>query len=42
MDSIADLAKLHDLLSAHGFTQADTDAIFCGNFVGFFGSVWLE
>ncbi|MSU37021.1 MAG: peptidase M19 [Pedosphaera sp.] len=40
LDSIADLAKLDGLLAARGFTPADIDGIFHGNFVNFLRKVW--
>jgi membrane dipeptidase len=35
LDSIADIARLQGLLEARGYAQADIDAIFHGNFLGF-------
>jgi membrane dipeptidase len=35
LDSIADVAKLADLLAARGFKQPDLDGIFHGNFMNF-------
>ena len=40
LDSIADLAKLGDLLAARGFKPADIEGIFHGNFVNFLRKVW--
>ena len=40
LDSIADLVKLGPLLAARGFTAADIDGIFSGNFVRFLRTAW--
>ncbi len=40
VDSIADLAKLGDLLAARGCQAEDIDGIFSGNFVRFLRTAW--
>ena len=40
LDSIADLAKLGDLLIARGYRADDIDGILCGNFVHLLRSTW--
>ncbi|HRI15743.1 MAG TPA: membrane dipeptidase, partial [Verrucomicrobiota bacterium] len=40
LDSIADLAKLGDLLAARGYSAADIDGFFFGNFLSFLRRVW--
>jgi len=40
LDSIADLAKISDLLAARGYRSADIDGIFHGNFVEFLRRTW--
>jgi membrane dipeptidase len=42
MNSIADLQKLQGLLAARGYSQADIEGIFHGNFVGFLRRVWAK
>jgi len=42
LDSIADLGKLGGLLAARGYSEADIDAICCGNFVKFLRRTWPE
>lgn len=40
MDSIADLQKLDPLLRQHGYSEADVEAIFHGNWLRFFKRAW--
>ena len=40
LDTIADLTKLRDLLAARGFSAADIDGIYSGNFIRFLRTVW--
>jgi membrane dipeptidase len=40
LDSIADLQKLTGVLAARGFTTADIDGVFHGNFLRFLRRVW--
>lgn len=40
LDSIADLAKLGDLLATRGYRPSDIDAIFHGNYVEFLRKAW--
>jgi membrane dipeptidase len=40
LDSIADLQKLDGLLAARGYSDADIDAIFHGNFLRFLRQAW--
>ena len=40
LDSIADIAKIGDLLAARGYRPDDIDGIFFGNFVGFLRKAW--
>lgn len=42
VDSIADLLRLGDLLSARGYSAADIDGICWGNFVGFLRRHWRD
>jgi len=42
VDSIADLARLSDLLAARGYSAADVDGILYGNFVSFLQRAWRE
>ena len=42
LDSIADLAKIADLLRARGYGAADIDAIASGNYIRFLRSAWSE
>ena len=42
LDSIADLAKIPDLLRARGYGAADIDAIASGNYIRFLRSAWRE
>jgi membrane dipeptidase len=37
LDTIADLQKLEGILTARGYSSADIDAIFHGNWLRFFG-----
>jgi membrane dipeptidase len=40
LDTIADLQKLKPILQKHGYTIADTEAIFHGNWLRFFADAW--
>jgi membrane dipeptidase len=42
LDTIADLARLPDLLRARGFADADTRAVMHGNFVRFLEETWRK
>jgi len=42
LNSIADLAKIPDLLRARGYGAADIDAIASGNYIRFVRSAWSE
>ncbi len=42
LDSIADLQKLGPLLAARGYTPADIEGIFSGNFLNFLRNVWKK
>jgi membrane dipeptidase len=42
VDSIADLARLSDILAARGYSAADVDGILYGNFVSFLQRAWRE
>jgi membrane dipeptidase len=40
LDTIADLGKLRAILARRGFSEADVEAIFAGNFIGFLRRAW--
>jgi membrane dipeptidase len=40
LDSIADLQKLDGLLRARGYSEADIEGIFSGNFLRFLARAW--
>ena len=40
LDSIADIAKLGDILAARGYQQSDIDGIFYTNYVNFIRNAW--
>ncbi len=42
LDTIADLQKLNPLLRQRGYTDADIEAIFHGNWLRFFERVWQD
>jgi membrane dipeptidase len=42
LNSIADLAKIPDLLRARGYSAGDVDAIASGNFIRFLRNAWSD
>lgn len=40
LDTIADLQKLKPVLQKHGYSSADTEAIFHGKWLRFFADAW--
>ena len=42
LNSIADLAKIPDLLRARGYGAADIDAIASGNYIRFLRQAWND